>query len=148
MKLIRERAGDTLTGVIDGVNQRFVTSFDWVPEEAALYLNGVRTQALADNGWLAQPPRDFVMKQPPEVGDTLTFEYQADIATGGGHLGGCPSAPTVAILEPKLEVQGENIPQIETGELNPDLDVVDLRPGVTSDELRPQLIIIKEPTGC
>lgn len=148
MKLIRERAGDTLTGAVDGTNQRFVTTFDYVVGDLVVYLNGLRLQAAPDNGWIPQPPRDIVMKQPPYELDTLEVEYLADVATGGGHLGGRPDPPTLTTMEPRVEVLGENVPRIETSELEPAATVTNLRPTLLSDELRPSITTDSEPETC
>lgn len=134
MILIKETAGDTLTGVIDGANKAFVTSFDFDDANVKVYLNGMLMQANLDTGYDLIPPRTVVMKEAPlpnpDGCDTLEIEYRAEVKTGGGALGGCPDAPTVESLEPTLDLTEET----------PELAADNLEPTTITQEATPAMI--------
>ena len=101
MITVKETAGDTLVGAIDGANTVFLTTFDF-DGLVNVFLNGMLKQASLDDGYTATAPRTVTMKEAPLVGDTLEIEYKADVKTGGGALGGCPEAVRVNELVPTM----------------------------------------------
>jgi len=142
--LIRERSSDTLLGVIDGSNQRFLITFDANPDTIAVYRNGLLVDPSLDNGYSVVPPRDIRMTIAPFVDDTIEVEYQADVLSGGGADGGVPDPPSVEILEPDLSADGEAVPDIEAENMEPHTSTGIDRPDVVSEDLRPELVTIEE----
>ena len=141
MILLKETAGDTLTGAIDGTNTTFLTSFDFNAESVNVYLNGRLKVRSFDDGFWVVGAREVVMKEPPLLGDTLEVEYRSDTRTGGGALGGVPPAAVVEVLAPEAEGQGERVPEILPESLEPSATSSsrDQRPGVSSVGLKPQM---------
>jgi hypothetical protein len=101
MILITEAAGDSLTGLINGSNRVFVTSFNFVSAQVNVYMNGRLKVRDWDDGFTVTEPRTVTMKEAPEVGDSLHIEYQSTVRGGGGALGGVPSIVT-NILAPQI----------------------------------------------
>jgi len=130
---VKETAGDSLVGAINGVNQAFLTSFDFNTANVKVYLNGVLLQADLETGYDLIPPRTIVMKEPPlsdpDGADTLEVEYRADVKTGGGALGGCPSAPLAGRVEPTVSTH-EDRPGVLAGNLAPTAFTEDDRPAM------------------
>jgi len=100
MITIKETAGDTLIGAIDGANAEFYTSFPFVPETVQVFWNGRLKIRDWDDGFVVQSPTKVVLKEAPLPGDSLEIEYQSGTRTGGGADGGCPSAPKITIIQP------------------------------------------------
>lgn len=147
--IIRERAGDTLTGAIDGANTVFQTTLDFSVDYIYVYRNGLLLNPSRDNGFTVSPPRGVVMKEPPLTGDTIEVEYKLDgQPTGGGAEGGVPDAPTVTVLDPRIYLEGEDVPVIQAGEDVPATSSRELRPGILSDDYRPVIVPIDEDGGC
>lgn len=116
MITLKETAGDTLVGAIDGVNTEFYTSFDFQAETVQVFWNGRLKVRDWDDGFLVQGTRKVVLKEAPLVGDSLEIEYQANVQTGGGADGGCPSAPEATIIQPDT-LTGEDTPGMGSEEM-------------------------------
>lgn len=116
MILLKETAGDTLQGAIDGSNRIFVTSFDASPFTVQVFLNGLLKPPTWEDGFDVHPPRTIIMKEPPLFGDSLQVEYQSDVRTGGGAEGGCPGVPQVEVYKGDVQA-AEAIPEEHTGEI-------------------------------
>jgi hypothetical protein len=116
MITLKETAGDTLLGAVDGVNTEFYVSFDFTPETVQVFLNGRLKIRDWDDGFLVQGARKVVMKEPPLAGDSLEIEYASTVRTGGGADGGCPSAPEATIMQPDT-LTGEDTPGMGSAEL-------------------------------
>jgi hypothetical protein len=146
MILLKETAGDTLVGAIDGTNTTFITSFDFSADSVNVYLNGRLKVRSFDDGFWVVGLREVVMKEPPLLGDTVEVEYRSDTRTGGGALGGVPPPAQVQVLEPEAEGTGERVPEIIPESLEPTATCSsrDPRPGVSSLELRPQMFSNEE----
>jgi hypothetical protein len=141
MILLKETAGDTLVGGIDGANTEFTTTFDFTAETVNVYLNGRLKLRDWDDGFWVVGTRTVVMKEPPELGDTLEVEYRSDTKTGGGASGGVPQAATVQVLKPEAEGEGEHVPDVQAQELAPSSTSSEHKPGVSSrGELRPVIV--------
>lgn len=141
MILLKETAGDTLIGAIDGTNMQFTTTFDFQADSVNVYLNGRLKVKDWDDGFWVTGTRLVTMKEPPLVGDTLEIEYRSDTRTGGGALGGVPSAALVEVLKPEAEAGGEKTPDVMASELTPISTSKEDKPGISSQgELRPMII--------
>ena len=141
MILLKETAGDTLTGAIDGSNKIFLTSFDFTPETVNVYLNGRLKIRDWDDGFWVTGTRLVTMKEPPLLGDTLEVEYRSETRTGGGALGGIPSAAEMEIIRPVSESEGEDLPSVMAKPLVPINTSGEDRPAVSSrGELKPVII--------
>jgi hypothetical protein len=105
--MLKETAGDTLTGAVDGANTVFVVSYDFqTGTPVNVYLNGRLKVASWDDGYTTTEPRTVTMKEAPLVGDTLEVEYQTSfIKTGGGAEGGIPCPPRTDPHKPSLTVE-------------------------------------------
>src|SRR5690242_780244 len=103
MMIIRETAGDTLAGAVDGSNKTFETTYDYEPALVNVFFNGILLVQSLETGYTLTPPRTVVMNEAPLVGDTLEIEYAhgAALSTGGA-LGGVPVAPSTAELKPAI----------------------------------------------
>ena len=99
---ITETAGDTLIGAINSSNKQFTTSFDFIAVSVNVYLNGQLKVPAYDDGFTIIGVRTVEMKLIPIIGDTLVIEYQTNIQTGGGALGGVPPAPNMLELAPVI----------------------------------------------
>lgn len=148
MILVKETAGDTLTGAIDGSNKTFETSFDFNAVGVKVYLNGMLMQADLDTGYDLIPPRYVIMKEPPLADpdgcDTLEVEYRADVKTGGGALGGCPDAPTIETMEPTLDAM-QDIPELQAANLEPTIDGSEDKPAMIGvGGVRPSMVGTKK----
>lgn len=140
MILLKETAGDTLSGAIDGANTQFTTTFDFVPETVNVYLNGRLKVKDWDDGFWVTGTRLVTMKEPPLLDDTLEIEYRSDTKTGGGALGGVPAAPQTTVLKPDAEPAGENVPNTMAKDLKPCSTSQGQRPTLSSEgELVPVL---------
>lgn len=142
--LIRERGGDTLAGVIDGSNAVFRTTFNYIEESVAVFVNGRLKVASLDDGYTLTPPNIVVLKEPPlalpDFADTLEIEYRSDVKTGGGALGGVPSAPEAVNLQGSV-ASGELEPlAASTENLEPIVSTDVPAPTASIDELVPRLI--------
>lgn len=141
--LISEIAGDSLQGVINGSNRIFTVTYDYNPAKVQVFHNGrLKIQSL-DDGYDLYLPRSVRMREPPQVGDTLEVQYQADMLTGGGALGGVPEAPVATTLEPSIDGHS-NAPGVAGTELRPVASSHDDRPGLLSESMRPVVVISKE----
>jgi hypothetical protein len=143
--IVKETAGDTLTGIIDGANTSFDTSFDFDSTFVKVYFNGMLMQADLETGYDLIPPRTVVMKEAPlfspDCPDTLEIEYKAvGIKTGGGALGGCPDAPKVCTVIPDMQAC-EDVPDLAAGDLEPTTLASEQEPSVlTGPELKPRML--------
>lgn len=141
MILLKETAGDTLTGDIDGSNVVFTTSFDFQFESVNVYLNGRLKVRDWDDGFWVTGVRIVTMKEPPLLGDTLEVEYRSDTRTGGGALGGVPGPAQIEVLRPDAEPEGERTPETLAVELAPASTSREDKPGVSSrGELKPMIV--------
>ena len=141
MILLKETAGDTLSGAIDGVNAQFGTTFDFQAESVNVYFNGRLLIRAWDDGFWVTGTRLVTMKEAPMLGDTLEIEYRSDTRTGGGALGGIPQAATMEVLRPNAEATKESIPDVIASELVPISTSRENTPETSSSgELRPMLI--------
>lgn len=132
--LVKETAGQTLTGVIDGINRTFVTSYPYNDTFVQVYLNGLLLQADLETGYVLVPPSTIVMNEAPQAGpddpDTLEVEYKVlGGSTGGGALGGIPGPIELATFAPTTKTK-HNRPQVG-GQL--------LEPGIAGDQTAPTL---------
>lgn len=141
--LISEIAGDSLQGAINGVNRVFVVTYDYNPDKIQVFHNGrLKVQSL-DDGYDLMLPRSVRMREPPQAGDTVEIQYQANVLTGGGALGGVPEAPVVTQLAPSIDGHS-NEPQVTGEDLKPVATSHDDRPGLLSEDMVPVLIISRE----
>jgi hypothetical protein len=140
MILIKETAGDSLQGDIDGANCFFVCSFDFDDGTVQVYLNGRLKVRGWDDGFHVQVPRTVVMHEPPQVGDSLEVEYKAFTRTGGGAPGGRPEAPAITPLTPGASAS-EDRPQEIAQNLEPDIAGRGAARGmILPTELRPVIL--------
>lgn len=141
MITLKETAGDTLVGDIDGINTEFYTSFDFQPESVQVFWNGRLKVRSWDDGFLVQGTRKVVLKEAPLAGDSLEIEYQSNVRTGGGADGGCPSAPEALIIQPDTLV-GEDTPDLGGHEEASALVVqAELVPMLTNQAERPSICV-------
>lgn len=141
MITLKETAGDTLVGAIDGVNTEFYTTFDFQAETVQVFWNGRLKVRDWDDGFLVQGTRKVVMKEAPLIGDSLEIEYQSTTRTGGGADGGCPSAPEARIIQPDT-IAGEDTPGMGSDELVSSLAAQAEEVPVLANQLdRPSLFI-------
>lgn len=140
MIIIKETQGDTLQGAIDNSNTVYTTSFDYNEDSVNIYVNGRLKIKSWDDGFVTRPPRTIILNEALLIGDSLEVEYKADVKTGGGADGGCPSAMESMILNP----------QTQSDDLEPDTNSDLLETQMLSDgenrsvlfpdELRPVII--------
>lgn len=102
MIIVKEAAGDTVTGAVDGVNTVFKTSFPFASGTVSVFLNGLLLNPAFDDGFTETLPQTVTMKEAPQVGDSLVIEYHSNVKTGGGALGGVPKPPLVMDLKPAI----------------------------------------------
>lgn len=139
MITLKETAGDTLIGAVDGVNTEFYVSFDFTPETVQVFLNGRLKIRAWDDGFLVQGTRKVVLKEAPLVGDSLEVEYHSDVHTGGGADGGCPNAPETRIIQPDT-LTGEDIPEVGSEKIEGSLSAqAELAPVIAPQSERPTL---------
>jgi len=140
---LKETAGDTLIGAVNGVNTVYTTSFAFDPGTVNVYVNGRLKVRDLDDGFTPQAPRTVILKEALLIGDSLEVEYKSDVATGGGADGGCPPPPQVVISKPRTESE-EYRPGIATDDLDPALVSDELRLSVITDKLQPVIITPEE----
>lgn len=149
MILIKEQGAHdpegTVQGAIDGSNQVFVVSFDFVTDSVNVYVNGRRKFQGFDDGFDVLPPRSVVTKEALRPGDTLEIEYKSDTKTGGGALGGCPEPMRASVIEPDAIVPREDLPELRTDEIEPSASTREDKPTVTASGMKPTLI---RPADC
>lgn len=134
---LREIQGDTLAGVIDGVNTDYVCSFDYNPDSVQIYVNGRLKIRDWDDGFWIITPRTIRMKEPLQAGDSLEVEYKANVKTGGGAPGGRPDPPQVITYLPKTGTD-EDLPAIASGEIHSKLSSsVENRSTTYADSMKP-----------
>jgi hypothetical protein len=139
MITIKETAGDTLVGAIDGTNIEFYTSFPFVPETVQVFWNGRLKVRDWDDGFTIQSPTKVVLKEAPLPGDSLEIEYESGTRTGGGADGGCPDAPKITIIQPGT-ISGEDTPGMISEKLSAKLAAPGNTPPATaSSSDRPSL---------
>ena len=143
--LIRETQGDTLQGVIDGVNTTYQTTYDFIAEDhVSIYVNGRLKIKDWDDGFSVVLPNQVELKIPLLAGDSLEVEYKVETLAGGGADGGCPSAPETVILRPDVQA-GENVPEVMSDELKPEPYADDLKGVIVySDDLAPRIVATEE----
>lgn len=137
--ILKETAGDTLGGAINGSNQLFQTSLEFVPESVVMYVNGQRKLRLLDDGFTIPAQQVVRTKQVLLPGDTLEIEYRTTAPTGGGALGGIPDIATLENL-PVLSDLGGPAPTAQPMNLEPRLSPGLVMPSVLARGLRPVIL--------
>lgn len=61
---------ETPTGIIDGINKVFTTTFDIHAGDLKVFLNGLKEKYVAITG-----DKEFTFEEAPFVGDTVEVEY-------------------------------------------------------------------------
>lgn len=140
---LKETAGDTLTGAINGVNTVYVTSFDFDIGSVNIFVNGRLKVRELDDGFTPQAPRTVILKEALLIGDSLEVEYKSDVATGGGADGGCPEPPQITIAKPTTNSE-EYKPGMTMDNLDPSLTADELRLSMIADRLKPVIITPEE----
>lgn len=140
MILIKETAGDTLRGAVDGVNTVYLTSFSFTLESVNVYINGqLKVRALADGFWVTAP-NIVTLKIAALLGDTLEVEYYADTLTGGGAGGGCPNPPQIEVVRPGTNAE-EHLPDVSGEDIKSSIaSDGELQSNVFTDLLRPVIL--------
>ncbi len=105
MRLFKDTAGDTLSGAIDGTNAVFTARYAFLPESVNVYVNGLLKVRDWADGFTVTAPKTVTLNEAPQVGDSLEIEYQTNMQTGGGALGGVPDSPVVVTPTPTLTTQ-------------------------------------------
>lgn len=144
MIVIKETAGDSLQGTIDGVNKTFEATNEFLDSDSVdIYVNGRLKVRSWDDGFSVVLPKTVILNEAPLVGDSLTIEYKHPAMTGGGADGGCPSAPEIVIIKPETQameyspgVLSENIEpgMSSNGELSSSVFTESLRPVILTSE--------------
>jgi hypothetical protein len=144
MILMRETAGDTLQGVIDGSNRIYLASYDFYDDiRVNIYVNGRLKVREWEDGFSVTMPRTVVLNEALLDGDSLEVEYYSGTRTGGGADGGCPAKPQVAIMRPATET-GEPRPCAGAQDVKPDLETVgEPEPAAYPEDLRPVILSIE-----
>lgn len=151
--LAKETAGLTLTGVIDGVNKTFHTTYPYNDAYVQVYLNGLLLRADLDTGYTLIPPSTIVMNEAPQAGpddpDTLEVEYKVlGGITGGGALGGVPGPIELSTFAPTTKTK-HNRPMVSGDTLEPNIGANRLSPSMaTGPDLRPVVISDEEKDDC
>ncbi|UCG53162.1 MAG: hypothetical protein JSW58_06310 [Candidatus Latescibacterota bacterium] len=141
---LRERAGDSLQGAVDGINQVYVVSYDYDLDSVNIYVNGRLKMREWDDGFWVIGPRTVKLKEALLVGDSLEVEYKANVQTGGGADGGCPPAPVAEVIVPDTSAE-RNLPDVETNLLEPGMYIEDTpEPSIAAAGLRPTVIVPQE----
>ncbi len=95
MITVRDDAGDSLNGSIDGTNRVFTTSHPMRLDRVVdVFVNGACRMASLDNGYELVDARTVRMREAPLPGDTLSVRYNCTPVLAGV-AGGQPGAPTV-----------------------------------------------------
>lgn len=119
MIIIRETAGDTLQGDIDGVNKTYVATYEFFDSVGVdIYVNGRLKVRGWDDGFAVVLPKTVVLNEALLDGDSLTVEYKHGTLSGGGADGGCPSPPQIVILKPDTSA-GENVSEVMANDVDP-----------------------------
>ena len=71
MITLKETQGDTLQGVIDGVNTDYLVSYDFITDKVNVYVNGRLKIKDWDDGFTVTPPRTVSLKEALLIGDSL-----------------------------------------------------------------------------
>lgn len=101
--LVKETQGETLTGVIDGVNTRYVTSFPFESDQVNVYVNGrLKIRDWCD-GFDTEGDTVVILREPLLDGDSLEIEYRSNVKTGGGAEGGVPDVVDACLVQPDTE---------------------------------------------
>ena len=144
MIIIKETQGDTLQGVIDGVNVTYVTTYAFSNiQHVNIFVNGRLKIRDWDDGFSVVLPDQVILNEPLLDGDSLEVEYYSGAPTGGGADGGCPAAPELVILSPETRSDNET-PGLITDELEPGAFADNMVSTVLSDELRPVIVMSEE----
>lgn len=61
------------TGAINGVNATFTTSFSFIPESVAVYINGLRQKVVED--YNTSGDQTILMSVSPETGTNFLIDY-------------------------------------------------------------------------
>ena len=141
---IREKAGDTLQGAIDGVNCTYLVSYAYALGTVNIFVNGRLKIPTWDDGFDTIAPRTVILKEPLLPGDSLEVEYHSTVKSGGGADGGVPAPPQMVALIPGLSAL-EQIPDLSTEDVLPGLMSlgIDL-PAANTENLKPVLLVLKE----
>lgn len=141
--LIKETQGDTLGGVIDGANVHYTTTFQYAPDSVQVYVNGQLKVQAWDDGFVVLGGNLVALKEPLLVGDTLEIEYQANVKTGGGALGGIPEMGISQNLKPE-STPDQQIPGTLADTLEPGIVSRKNDPTTLSTDVRPVMIKPRE----
>lgn len=144
MIIVKETQGDTLVGVIDGVNTTYEASFTFSDvNRVNIYVNGRLKIRDWDDGFSVTMPNTVELNEALLVGDSLEVEYYSGRITGGGADGGCPCPPEIVILSPDTLAESD-IPGLLADELEPCGFTDSLVSQVLSDDLRPVIVLSEE----
>jgi hypothetical protein len=141
---IRETAGDTLQGAIDGANRSYLVSYDYALGSVAIYVNGRLKMADWDDGFIEVPPRQVILNEPLLAGDSLEVEYRSPVKSGGGADGGIPYPPQAVPLTPAMTGH-EPLPAASAMDVDPGLasfGAAEL--GLSSENVHPDLFVSKD----
>lgn len=136
---LKETAGDTLIGAINGANTAYTTSFDFDPDTVNIFVNGRLKVRDLDDGFVLRAPRTIIMKEALLEGDSLEVEYKSDVATGGGADGGRPEPPQVTETIPTVDSETHK-PGIAAQDMDPSVAADELKSATITDELSPVII--------
>jgi hypothetical protein len=139
MILLKETAGDTLIGAIDGVNKLYEVNYDYIADKVVVYINGQRKIDFLDDGSTLIPPRQVQLKEPLLVGDNLEIEYAVDTPAGGGALGGLPIISGATEDLPTI-TPDQRLPSQRAQILEPHASLRKLIPALLARGLRPAIL--------
>ncbi len=78
-------AGETPTGVVDGLNKNYRTALAYLADSLSVYLNGLRQQRLAD--YTETGDQTFQFVESPWLGSTVRVDYMiAATVTASGQV--------------------------------------------------------------
>lgn len=114
MLTIKERQGDTLKGVIDGINTTYFSSYNFSGiDDVDIYINDILS-----TDFTAILPNKLILDSPLFPGDSLEVEYFSSVLMGGGADGGCPNTPELINIKPDIQLE-EDLPISITDDLAP-----------------------------
>lgn len=114
MLTIKEQQGDTLRGIIDGVNTTYFSSYNFSSkDDVDIYINDVLSTEFS-----VVMPNQIILDNPLFPGDSLEVEYFSSVLMGGGADGGCPDTPELINVKPDIQLE-EDLPDSITDDLSP-----------------------------
>lgn len=138
--LLKETAGESLQGAIDGSNTVYEVSFDYNADTVNIYVNGRLKIRDWDDGFWVIPPRTVKLKEPLQYGDSLEVEYKSNVLSGGGAEGGCPNPPRVVETLPGMSA-AQNLPEMGADEVQPGMTAEDAPTSrIAALNLRPAIL--------